>query len=647
MSRSVRHTFTGRQVFGRGGLCERSLSGYEYRPEQERMMEAVADAIARDDVCLVEAGTGVGKTLAYLVPAIQSGRKTILATGTKALMEQVYQKDVPFLMQNLPFQFRVAVLKGRANYVCWSRIREQRDLLGAADCSPDRQTFLSIANWARRTETGDLSELDEVPEGDPVRHRVVSTPETCAGRGCADFARCFLFRARAEALESDLVITNHHLFFSDLAMREEGGTRILPRDAVVILDEAHALEGVATDHFGIAVRSATLAHLVADAQALAKRADPVRGRVLAEGSEKVPRRFHDLVATLVAMDGRAPIEPGRLPRDAVNVWNDLDAHLEVLADEAGALAQELDLSSDIPARAREIRGTLATILGDDDPSFVRVAERSKRSASLLALPVEVSGLLSERLFLSGGPVILVSATLSVARDTRFIRSRLGIPEGASEVILDSPYDFEQQVMLYLPDGMPDPNDPAFSEAFAREAYRVLEATDGRAFLLFTSHAALRKAYELMKERLRWPAQVQGEAPREALLDRFREAGNACLFGTHTFWEGVDVMGPALSCVIIDRLPFDPPDDPMLRARGDRVRASGGNPFQDLQLPMAVVRLRQGFGRLIRSRSDRGVVAILDPRIRSKAYGKTFLESLPPARRSSDLAELEAWCRENL
>ncbi len=647
MTARKKRPLTGRDVFGEGGLCARGLPDYEHRPEQERMMEAVTAAIAHDDACLVEAGTGVGKTLAYLVPAIQSGRKVVVATGTRALMEQVRRQDVPFLIEHLPHPFTVAVLKGRANYVCPARMRDQWDLLGGTDPHRDRRTLAHIRQWMRRTETGDIAELTDLPEGSAVLHRVVSTSETCPGRPCPDFAACFLFRARERALQADLVITNHHLFFSDLALQEDGGTRILPEDAVVILDEAHALEGVATEHFGVVVRSGAVALLASDAQALAARGDPARSGVLATVAGRLAERFFEMATRLAGPDGRAPIQAGRVPAEVSRAWHDLEVDLEVLADEARTIAGEVGASNDVSVRARKVRDDLGVILGDADPSFVRVAERTTRSASLSALPVEVAGLLRERLFESGRPVVLVSATLTVDGSTAFLRARLGVPDTASEVVLASPYDFERQVLVYLPDGLPDPNDASFPRAFAEEALRVLQATRGRAFLLFTSHAALRRAYDLMRERMEWPVLVQGETARDEMIRRFKQTPHACLFGTHTFWEGVDVMGPALSCVIIDRLPFDPPDDPMLRARCERVEDRGHSAFRDYQLPLAVIRLRQGFGRLVRRRSDRGVVAIMDPRLRTKAYGKVFLRSLPPARACSDFEELEAWCRKHL
>lgn len=636
-----------KEFFGKGGVCSKTLPGYEYREEQVKMMEAVEAAIARDEVLLVEAGTGVGKTLAYLVPAVQSAMKVVIATGTKALMEQIMRQDVPFLQEQLAGTFTVAVLKGRANYVCRAKMEEERDMFGGLDPYTDRKLLARIRAWMGRTETGDLAELTDIPESHPVLQRVTSTTESCGGRACPYFAICFLFRAREAALRADLIITNHHLFFADLATKEEGGSRILPDDAAIILDEAHAIEGVATEYFGMSVRSSNVALLASDAQALVAYVGLTEKSFLSKVSGRIPERFHCIARHLAGLEGRAAIEPRKLPAEVTSVWHNLDCDLEILAEEAKSIAEAHAIGGDIAIRARKMREALGTILESDDPEFVRIAEWSERAASLSALPVEVAPRLREGLFFRPRPIILVSATLTVDGRTDFIRSRLGIPDGAKELVLSSPFDFERQVALYLPANMPDPNDSTFYEAFASEALEVLEATKGRAFLLFTSHAGMRRAFELMKERIRWPVLVQGEAPRDELLRRFKQTQNACLFGTYTFWEGVDVMGPALSCVIIDRLPFDPPDDPMVMARCKKLAERGLEHFREYQLPVAVTRLRQGFGRLVRHRQDKGVVAIMDSRIRRKGYGQVFLRSLPPATRCEDLAALRAWCEINL
>jgi ATP-dependent DNA helicase DinG len=636
---------TASGMFGRGGRVAGAMPDFEHRAEQERMMEAVEAAIAHHDVCLVEAGTGVGKTLAYLAPSLLSGRQVVVATGTRALMDQIHQRDVPLLKQVLDKPFTATVLKGRGNYLCIPRLQAAWDATGGGE--EERKLAIRIRRWARTTATGDLAELTDLPEGEPLLRRVACSPDACPGRACPDFSRCFLFAARARARESDLVITNHHLFFADLGGREDSGAGLLPDDAILVFDEAQGLEDVAAEHFGRSAASGAVAEVARDATDLAKRGDPSEGRLLLGAASRLAGAFQALVAALAPEDGRVEVTPERAPAAARRLWHMLDADMEIVAHEALDLASAIDIQSDVPARVERLRDTLGLVLGASDAAWVRVAERKGRLGSLQAVPVDVSDRLRRSVFLTARSIVLTSATLTVDGSTAFVRRRLGVPEGATEVVLASPYDFAKQVLLYLPETLPDPNDDAFADAFSREAAAVLEATRGRAFLLFTSHAALKRALERMRGAIPWPVFAQGEAPRDELVRRFRAAGNGCLFGTYTFWEGVDVAGPSLSCVVIDRLPFDPPDEPVVRARAEAARLRGEDRFEDYQLPLAVIRLRQGFGRLVRRRSDRGVVAILDRRIRSKRYGEVFLKSLPPAPATSDLAEVQRWCRKHL
>ncbi len=635
-------------VFGPGGLMARHLPGWEHRPEQERMCAAVARAIAQMDVCLVEAGTGVGKTLAYLAPAILSGRKVVVATGTKALMEQVRGKEVPFLGEALGIPFTSAVLKGRSNYLCRARLDALWSSPGLFDAASDRRGVARLRKWAQTTIEGDFAELDDLAEGHPLTRRLGCHADGCTGRQCSHYTTCFLYLARARAQQVDVVLTNHHLFFADLVLGDAEGGAFLPPDATVILDEAHGLEDVATEYFGMSISAGELAELARDTQALAAAGDPTAGRLLTGAAARLVEGFGAILRHLLPREGRSRVDPEMVSPEALKCWHLLDLDLEGVAAQAHEIAYGLERDSDVPSRATSARAVLTEVMSGADAGVVRLADRKGlTSGTLSALPIDVSGALRERVFLTGRPIVLTSATLTVDGSTAFMKGRLGVPEGASEEILASPFDYARQAVLYVPTSMPEPGMEGHPEAFDNEVERLLNATKGRAFVLFTSHAALQRSAVALRPRLAWPILVQGEMPRDALVKKFKSTPHACLFGTATFWEGVDVAGDALSCVIVDRLPFDPPDDPLVQARAAAVEASGENPFRTYQVPLAVIRLRQGFGRLIRRRSDKGVVAVLDVRLRKRPYGKVFLRSLPPAPLVGDIADVEAWCRKNL
>lgn len=632
------------QVFGARGILRKSMEGFEYREEQVRMMRAIEEAIDKDEILLVEAGAGVGKTLAYLVPIIQSGRKAIVATGTKTLMNQIATKDCPMLEKYLPFSFSYAMLKGRSNYLC---IKKFEQMLASGDLFGQRwsEDFVRLMEWARKTATGDLSEVGFFSEGNPFLQAVSCDLETCEGRPCHAFGRCFLFKARSEALQKDIIITNHALFFADMAMKEGEQGGLFEEDRILVLDEAHGIENEASEHLGIAVTVSRVRKFVTVARALALATDVTSGRALLEACERVGERFLKLLDCLCGRGmGRSAIV---IDDQVERAWFELDAELDLVEDEAVGICENDEVKSDVPQMAKKLRDDIRRVLEGNSEDSVRYVEKNGGQSGLYALPIDVSSVLASALFSKVRPVILVSATLTAQGKTDFIRKRLGVPVEAKEVVLSSPFNFEKQALLYIPTHLEDPNDEGFYEAFASEALKILEATRGRAFLLFTSYAGMQKAFKLMSGALPFKKLVQGEAPRERLLEDFRSSNDACLFATQTFWEGVDVAGSALSCVIIDRLPFDPPDDPVLEARRKRIMEQGGEPFVEYQLPLAIIRLRQGFGRLIRSANDKGVVAIMDSRIVRKGYGKAFLKSLPPAKVTHDISEVVRWCKRHL
>lgn len=641
-----------KDILGPTGPLARSLAGYEARGAQLAMAEAVERALREDRKVVCEAGTGTGKTLAYLVPAILSGRRVVISTATKALQEQIFTKDLPLLAKHAGLTAEVALVKGLGNYLCRRRYDELRRSEEAS--RPSVAAALAIVDrWVHDTETGDLAELVSVPESDPIRAEIASGSETRIGSGCSYFDRCFVTRMRRDAEAARIVVVNHHLFFADLALRgaHEGGA-IPPYDAV-IFDEAHQIEDVATDFFGVRVSSSRIDALVRDARRafaaaglggglLGSRGEGAR---VADGVERAAEAFFAGVRRSVPGDGKQPFDPGGWADAETAAYHALDAALEaalLLAESASGEALDV-----IARRASQIRDDLARVV-DARGRRVTYAESSPRAVALGATPVDVGDTLRARLFESVASVVMTSATLATSSGFDFFRARVGLDDAAGpvdELALPSPFDFGASALLYVPRDLPEVSDPGFVDEAAARVARLVAASGGGAFVLCTSVRNMRALHARLRARGVPRLLLQGEAPKTALLSRFRAHGDAVLCATMSFWEGVDVPGRALRLVVIDKLPFPVPSDPHVAARSLVLEEQGENPFLRYHVPTAAISLKQGFGRLIRTATDRGVVALLDRRARTRGYGISLLDALPPARRTESVEETEQFLRD--
>jgi ATP-dependent DNA helicase DinG len=657
-------------VFAPGGSLARAIPDFEPREGQIEMARAVAQVFESGGVLLAEAGTGTGKTLAYLVPAILSRERVLISTGTKNLQEQIFFKDIPALREALGVPFTATYMKGRANYLCLHKLDQLSDGLGPSA----HDVFLPIVRqWAKGTETGDRAELEDLPEDLPFWNEVSATADTCLGQECTRYNDCFVTRMRQRAAESDVVIVNHHLLCADAALRQNDYGEVIPSCGRAIVDEAHQLEDVATQYFGFSVSNYRIEELARDVEHVlpAFSGDATTSREIGKAVERLRERatrFFTDIAYAHRGDGRARNE------ERVRATVDSLAHAsEAAADLVGAIdrlhvtiesVRSVRLQADDPAplkpdlggeeiadddgraeqiaalarRAGEIVTELRFLLRAGDTDYVYFVEFRGRGVFLRASPIDVSAIMRELLFDRMTSTVLTSATLTVDGTFEYVRQRLGIAH-AAEIRLASEFDFARQAILYLPPRMPDPRSDQFAIAAGREVIEILRRSEGRAFVLFTSYATLRAVQAMAEMALSYPILGQGTAPRSQLLKQFRETPHAVLFATSSFWQGVDVVGEALSCVIIDKLPFTSPSDPITAARIDAIRARGGEPFDDYQVPLAILALQQGLGRLIRHRRDRGVLAVLDPRLRTKGYGRRFVASLPPAPVVYDLARV--------
>ncbi|HEU0153303.1 MAG TPA: ATP-dependent DNA helicase [Arenimonas sp.] len=669
-----------RAALAEGGPLALGLAGYTPRPAQAQLAEAVAQAMDGRDVLIAEAGTGTGKTYAYLVPALLSGQRTIISTGTRALQDQLYHRDLPRVREALGASLKTALLKGRANYLCHYRLEQAKgEKFATREVAAQ---FQRVVAWAGRTQRGDLAELDDIAEDSPLWPQVTSTADNCLGGECPFWSECFVAKARQQAQAADLVVVNHHLLLADLAIKQEGFGEILPGAAAFVLDEAHQLPELASQFFGEGISARQLMDLSRDALAECKHVTAALATVLGP-ARSVEQAMREARLVMEGLPQRGPMArllaqpklPGALDmlehalselRQVLGALSDASPGFAACGDRAAELHRRLHAwrhpqphPSEAKAPEANEPGSFAggpsgSERGDTGPanepgSFasggdgrvgfaVRWYELTARGFTLQRTPLDVSGPLRAYREKSRAAWIFTSATMAVAGDFRHIGKRLGL-DAPRELLQPSPFDWPRQALCYLPRNLPEPNSREFLDAMLDAVWPVLEASKGRAFLLFTSHRALREAAEQLRDGP-WPLFVQGTAPRNTLLEQFRASGNGVLLGAASFWEGVDVAGEALSVVVIDRIPFAAPDDPVLEARLDAVRQAGGNPFRDEQLPQAVIALKQGVGRLIRSHLDRGVLVLCDPRLVGKSYGRLFLDSLPPFPRTRALADVQ-------
>jgi ATP-dependent DNA helicase DinG len=625
-------------LLGDEGPLARSIPGFVTRVAQQQMAEAVADAFDDATLLTVEAGTGTGKTYAYLVPTIMSGKRVVISTGTKNLQDQLFHRDLPRVTEALSVPVRTALLKGRSNYLCLYRMKRAQGLPGLRI---DADRLQSVQEWARSTQTGELSELGTAAMDEMMAPRITSTADNCLGAKCADFGECFVAKARRNAQAADVVVINHHLLFADFMLKDEGFGQILAGSDAVVIDEAHQLPELATSFFGQRVSTRQLQELAKDTRAEADKSGDMPD--LEKAATELEQKCTSLEMSFAQLQNRMALADFlKIAGTQVAINQTRDALDEFFAEVKPYEERNAELAACVE-RAATLNDGLSLILQSDQPQFVRWVEPSGRGGSLHATPIQVAEDFQRMLGTYPGAWIFTSATLAAGDDFSHFTRQLGLKESPT-LRVDSPFDFETQARLYLPKNMPEPNDPAYADAVADAALPIIEASGGGVFVLCTSHRGLRQIAERLSRRVRLPMFVQGQDSRGALLSAFAEHGNAVLIGTSSFWEGVDVKGRALRVVIIDRLPFAAPGDPVFEARLDAIRRSGGNPFNDHQVPQAIMTLRQGVGRLIRDVGDTGLLMICDPRLRSKPYGRRILASLPKMPLMQELDDVQNWLR---
>jgi len=631
------------EFFKEGGVLHKKMPRYEFREGQIKMCHDVADILLNGGVLLVEAGTGIGKTMAYLIPAILINEKIIISTGTKTLQEQIYFKDIEFL-KNVGMNISACYMKGRNNYICLKKINE----IGYGDLLPlgeELKYWDSIKEWLSWTEKGDKSELSSIPENLSLWNDICCDTEGCLGKRCNFYNDCFLYRMRKKAEESQLVIVNHHLFFADLNLKTTMGAELIPDFEKAIFDEAHLLEDAALNYFSV---------LVAPWQLFLISRDIERRLYKLEGKERTLRK--DLIISQIGkvlilnqsfFDSFERKEENKFSLNNKILDRDKLDKAKGLMDEVYELIKRIESLSNIEEewvflknKLMKFNKDLEFILERGDKDYVYWGELSeKASVMLYATPIEISGILREKLWDNIQAAVLTSATLTARRDFNFIKEKLGI-NSSKDVIYDSPFDYKKQAILYIPRKFPEPSDENFIDAISEMICKIIDISKGRTFVLFTSIQNMKKTYEKIKDKISYPLYLQGEKPKRRLIEEFKEKGNAVLLATSSFWQGVDIIGEALSCVIIDKLPFSVPTDPIIEARLKRIREKGRNPFYSYQLPEAVLNLRQGLGRLIRSKEDTGILALLDNRVYERDYGRFILISLKEMEITNSLKDLE-------
>ena len=630
------------KYFSQNGILSELLEGFDYNPGQERMAALVDQSLKDKEYLLVEAGTGTGKTFAYLIPAIESRKKIVVTTATKALQDQLIEKDIPFLQDTIGLRFIAVQMKGRANYLCRRRLEifSKNPLFDAVE---EAKLYHRVVNWAEKTQTGDRTELTGLPESLQFWNQINSSPDHCWGQNCPNKRQCYVTKMRAKAQDADLVIVNHHLFFADLAIRNKANAAVIPRYEAVIFDEAHQIESVATEFFGTTISNYRFEELGRDARKAFGAVNALDAGVL-KAIEKMEKAARSLLAPLAkSITGNNRFKlTGKQVDDKVRKKLDLlEKALITLTAKSETIASVKDSedSHSIAKRSLEIAEQARLVLSLEDTSMVYWCERRGKGIFATASPIDVSKDLTEKLYDQVDTLIFTSATLATSNDFSYFKKRVGITRECVEAMIPSHFDFQRQALLFLPDKMPDPRSEKFIDALTAHIQKILEASGGRAFVLFTSYRNMTLVYERLSVKSKFTCLLQGEKPKSELLVEFRRDITSVLFATMSFWQGVDVRGEALSCVIIDKIPFEVPSDPVVEARINRIQQNGGTAFFEYQVPEATIILKQGIGRLIRNRTDRGIVVICDPRLRTKGYGKTIVKSLPDFPITSDYSRL--------